>query len=237
MMDHRLRGLGAGAVLAGLALLTWWVSPNPQVLAALLAHPQSAVERVGVDGAVASLVAGICWLLLGWLALGFSCCAAGALPGVLGRGGRAASRRLLPAALRHAAAVALGVSVVTSGGPATAAVTPGAHGGGPVAAVTVTRQPVRPTPAGVDFPVDWPARSSAVPVPGRRTVVVAPGECLWDLAAAQLGRGASNARIATEWQRWYAANRTVIGPDPDLIHPGQRLVSPEPHRTDRRDQR
>ncbi|MEU0336066.1 transglycosylase family protein [Streptomyces sp. NPDC006193] len=32
------------------------------------------------------------------------------------------------------------------------------------------------------------------------------------------------ARHKTTWQRIYAANETVIGPDPDLIVPGQRLV-------------
>ncbi len=194
------------------------------------------MNRFGADRAVVALVAGICWLLLGWLAVGLCCCAAGALPGVLGRAARAVSARLLPAALRQAAAVVLGVSVVTSGASATAAVTAPAQHGGPGAAAGVAVR-LGPARTGSDIDVDWPAGPSVAPVPARHSVVVAPGDCLWDLAAARLGRGASNARIATEWQRWYAANRAVIGPDPDLIHPGQRLVSPEPHRSDRRDQR
>ena len=32
------------------------------------------------------------------------------------------------------------------------------------------------------------------------------------------------ARHGTTWQRLYAANKTVIGGDPDLIVPGQQLV-------------
>ncbi len=52
------------------------------------------------------------------------------------------------------------------------------------------------------------------------------GDTLWDIAAARLGPGASAAQIAAEWPRWYAANRHVIGPDPALIVPGQRLVPP-----------
>ena len=32
------------------------------------------------------------------------------------------------------------------------------------------------------------------------------------------------ARHGMTWQRVYAANRTVVGGDPDLIVPGQRLV-------------
>ncbi|MCP9993213.1 LysM peptidoglycan-binding domain-containing protein [Streptomyces albogriseolus] len=31
------------------------------------------------------------------------------------------------------------------------------------------------------------------------------------------------ARHGTDWQRLYAANRDVIGDDPDVIVPGQRL--------------
>jgi resuscitation-promoting factor RpfA len=59
--------------------------------------------------------------------------------------------------------------------------------------------------------------------------VVAPGDTLWDIAARQLPTdGRSNAAIADHWQRIYAANRTVIGADPDLILPGMRLVLPAP---------
>ena len=63
-------------------------------------------------------------------------------------------------------------------------------------------------------------------------VVVGRGDTLWDIAAAHLGSGATTASIATEWQRWYAVNKALIGGDPDLIRPGQRLVAPSPlHRT------
>jgi hypothetical protein len=59
--------------------------------------------------------------------------------------------------------------------------------------------------------------------------VVAPGDTLWDIAAGQLPADRrSNAAIADQWQRIYAANRAVIGKDPDLILPGMRLVMPQP---------
>jgi nucleoid-associated protein YgaU len=32
--------------------------------------------------------------------------------------------------------------------------------------------------------------------------------------------------VAASWPRWYAANRRVIGADPDLILPGQILRPP-----------
>lgn len=59
-----------------------------------------------------------------------------------------------------------------------------------------------------------------------RTVTVHRGDTLWGIAAAHLGPHASEADIAREWPRWYAANRAVIGDDPDLILAGQVLVIP-----------
>jgi hypothetical protein len=56
--------------------------------------------------------------------------------------------------------------------------------------------------------------------------VVLRGESLWSIAAAELGAGASDSAIAARWPHWYAANRALIGPDPDLLLPGQVLQSP-----------
>lgn len=56
--------------------------------------------------------------------------------------------------------------------------------------------------------------------------VVRPGDTLWGIAAATLGPDADNAAVAAQWPRWYAANRALIGADPNLILPGQRLVAP-----------
>ncbi|QNE21009.1 hypothetical protein F1D05_27750 [Kribbella qitaiheensis] len=51
---------------------------------------------------------------------------------------------------------------------------------------------------------------------------------MWGLAAAELGPGASESAIAERWPQWYAANRALIGPDPDLLYPGQALRIPAP---------
>lgn len=59
-------------------------------------------------------------------------------------------------------------------------------------------------------------------------VVVHRGDTLWGLAARHLGPDATLGDVAEEWPRWYAANRDTIGPDPDLILPGQELVVPAP---------
>ena len=84
---------------------------------------------------------------------------------------------------------------------------------------TPTPPPPRPDPA--TRPRETAARE--------RRVEVRKGDCLWTLAAEVLGRGASDADIDRYWRTIYAANRDVVGGDPDLIFPGQVLVLPEPN--------
>lgn len=57
-------------------------------------------------------------------------------------------------------------------------------------------------------------------------VVVRPGDSLWAIAAARLPPDASDADITRAWQHLHAVNRAVVGADPDLIHPAQRLRLP-----------
>lgn len=77
-----------------------------------------------------------------------------------------------------------------------------------------------------------PAAVRAAP-PGRDlTVVVSSGDTLWALAARSLtggaegAEGAGPAAIDRRWRALYRANADRIGPDPDLIRPGQRLRVP-----------
>ncbi len=59
------------------------------------------------------------------------------------------------------------------------------------------------------------------------TVAVRPGDTLWALASRHLvAPGASDGQVDAAWQRLYAANRAALGPDPDLIRPGDRLDLP-----------
>jgi nucleoid-associated protein YgaU len=67
--------------------------------------------------------------------------------------------------------------------------------------------------------------------PCRGPYVVAPGDSLWEIAAAHADPGAVPADIAAAWPQWYAANRDVIGLDPDLVLPGTVLAIPEPAAT------
>ncbi|HEY2880652.1 hypothetical protein [Nocardioides sp.] len=60
-----------------------------------------------------------------------------------------------------------------------------------------------------------------------RTVLVRPGDCLWSIAARDLGAGASDSAVDARWRAIYAANHALVGPDPGLVEPGQRLHLPE----------
>ncbi len=82
-------------------------------------------------------------------------------------------------------------------------------------------------PGSAPAPAPAPAIAPATPpVADLSFHVVARGESLWRIAAEHLGRGASDAAIARTWPIIYQANRSVIGEDPGLILPGQRLVIP-----------
>ena len=61
---------------------------------------------------------------------------------------------------------------------------------------------------------------------GTGEVRVSPGDSLWGLAADELGAEAAEEDVERRWREIYAANRDVVGADPDLIRPGQRLALP-----------
>ncbi|HET7276937.1 MAG TPA: hypothetical protein VFJ22_02570, partial [Dermatophilaceae bacterium] len=84
--------------------------------------------------------------------------------------------------------------------------------------------PSRPSTRPIHTPdLLTPNRGTATTVDEDAVVVVHRGDTLWDIAARHLGRDATDSAIAAEWPRWYEANRELIGGDPDLILPGQRL--------------
>lgn len=61
----------------------------------------------------------------------------------------------------------------------------------------------------------------------RATLTVEPGDCLWNIAETLLPSGASDSQIDAAWRALYAANASVVGSDPSLIHPGTVLVLPQ----------
>lgn len=86
----------------------------------------------------------------------------------------------------------------------------------PQSAGTRPVQAAAPQSAPPRKPRTTPAAATPTHVPGKRDAyTVATGDSLSGIADAQRVRGG--------WQRLYAANRTVVGDNPDLIFPGQRL--------------
>ncbi|AWB93008.1 LysM peptidoglycan-binding domain-containing protein [Aeromicrobium chenweiae] len=82
------------------------------------------------------------------------------------------------------------------------------------------RLPDRPAAPGTTAPTPRRAHPQADPV------VVRAGDTLWGIAARSLPSDASPADVGHAVARWHAANRGVIGPEPDLIFPGQHLTPP-----------
>src|SRR3954452_19778181 len=154
-------------------------------------------------------------VLLSWLALVALVTLVGALPGQLGRSARCLARTIAPSIVSSLMTAGLGLgagaAVGTSSVLALTSLTP---------AVAVT----------VDHP--WPDLDRApvaTEVQHARPYVVRPGDSLWEIAARHLkahGGSPSPDAIGRAWPAWWAANREVIGRDPDLIIPGQHLDPP-----------
>ncbi len=169
------------------------------------------------------------------------------LPGVLGWAAGWADAQLTPRALRHVSGILLGATVGTMALPSTglAEVRPRAVAVQPVAGALPAADPLTgsgrttaeaPALAAPD-PLFRAARPAVRPqlapdlLTGSRVaapagVVVHRGDTLWDIVGRALGPDATDLEVAREWPRWYAANRDVIGDDPDLILPGQVLSRP-----------
>jgi LysM repeat protein len=119
--------------------------------------------------------------------------------------GLATVRRGIPAGVRTALLVLGGAAI--AGGLASPVLAAGQGPAGPQVL------------AGLRLPERVAVGPAAVAAPRVPAVRVAPGDTLWDIAARRLGAGSS-------WPAIYALNRDVIGPDPGVITPGQRLVLP-----------
>ena len=237
-----VRWLGTTTAMAAVAWALLSLGPAVDEVRAAAADPQGLVDRAGADALVVVVVAAVAWTVWAWGALGLLLTATSTVPGATGRLAGWVLAGVLPLAARRAAAVALGVGLssvapvllapaVPSLAVAAAADGPEEHAGPgvdvdwPATPPTPAPGPPAPEPPAPGLPTpDWPA-----PAPDDH--VVLRGDCLWDIAADRLQRQRPGVPVpAADVQRavlaWWQANAAVIGPDPDLLLPGQVLRPP-----------
>lgn len=209
--------LGAFAVaLCAFATALTWAVIDP-------AHRILAGGEVGYEAALGAAAAAVGWLVLAWFAGCLLLALLARLPGIAGRCAGRLARRVTPALVRRTLEVGLGATLVLAGT-------------GQLACATAAAAPLGGTANGNDTtgrseqPLPRPDRPATKPSQPKKdepaAVVVRRGDTLWDIAARELPGRPGAAEIAAHWPRWYGANRTAIGPDPNLIHPGQRLRAP-----------
>ena len=240
MSIRRLIGTATAMALIACALAS--LSPGIPAMAATLAAAQRTADTAGPDVLVLSAAGLLAWAVWAWGALGLALTAAAALPGMLGGAARVALHVVLPAGARRSAALALGLGLGVAGPllgtaalvaptPASAAVPeapPSSTGPAPDWPASPTDLPLPDRSADRAGPApDWPGVAS-----GAGSHVVVRGECLWHIASdrllAQHGRTPTNGEVAASTRAWWQANAEVIGPDPDLLLPGQVLSPPGP---------
>lgn len=183
---------------------------------------------------VGDLTTGMLLAMGAWLLLAGLVGAATSIPGPVGRAAGVAWAWLVPRAVRAALAAAVGIGAATT--PVWAAGQPAVDSGAVTTGADQVPLVTRPTTQGRWSP-STPLRSAMSPAPRSesastdrpaQTVTVQHGDSLWALAARGLGPGSTDAEVAAEWPRWYALNRTTIGPDPDLLVTGTVLTVPTP---------
>ena len=225
-----LRGCLAVALCAAAVAGTWALAGGPflRVARPLVAEGPQTLRALPLDRALTGLCAaallGCAVWLLGSAGLVALARVAGAFaPGSpLVAGCARAAERACPALARGAVVAALGLTAGTAvAGSAVADTGLVASPPAPASALSGLPLPDRAVGAG---PVTPAPRAAVVSHP--RQVVVRPGDSLWSIAAHLLGPGAGDTEVTAAWHRLHDANRSRVG-DPDLIHPGQRLLVPE----------
>jgi hypothetical protein len=238
------RLLGTALAMAAVAVALRALTPDLSWVPRYGLDLQRTADTRGAETLLLAAVAAVAWTVWAWGLLGLVLTALSAVPGAVGSLSRGLTRRLLPAGARRAAALALGVGLA-AGAPLLTACGPGPAAAAPPAAT-------QPAPTGViaDWPghvADWPSASSPTgaapvvatgpseavpdwPMPAPGTHVVLRGEWLWDVAAADLrqrtGHPPTGGEVAAAVHAWWRANAAVIGPDPDVLLPGQVLHPP-----------
>ncbi|WP_244929512.1 LysM peptidoglycan-binding domain-containing protein [Nocardioides sp. W7] len=196
--------------------LVWLASSIAAVLATAVLHADALALRGGPGPDLESALVRCCSaVLLGCAAWAWLATSTLVLQAARGRAGWAVPG--VPASWRRLVLLACGTTLA-AGLSVPASADPG---------LTGLPLPDRATGAATR-PVPDPATRVSLAAPPAAPVTVRRGDSLWELAASQLGPSAAPAEVERHWRHLYALNRPVVGPDPDLIHPGQQLRLPAP---------
>lgn len=185
---------------------------------------------VSFEDALEALCAAVTVLCWAWLQLSAVLVASTAVAGacrahrVAALAGRA-SGRAVPDALRRLLLAACGIAL--SAGTVVLPASAATRSVPDTLPATRAAERIAPDLDGLALP----DRQPGIVVEPSRWVTVHPGDSLWAIARRMLPAGADDHRVSVAWQRIAAANRTVLGDHPDLIHPGTRLRVPA-HRRD-----
>lgn len=196
---HRCLAVGGALAAVAVALVVWLL-------------PIAFAPAPGLDGALVRICAAVAAVSAAWLG------AVGAAVSLeaIGTGVRLPG---VPGSVRRVILATCGVAVA-AGLTAPAGATTGGHDG-PQTAVDVVASAIAGLPL-PDRPHGGPHRGTQArpgDAPPARVLTVRPGDTLWELAERHLGDG-------SRWTELYAANRAVVGADPDLIRPAERLRIP-----------
>lgn len=241
--------LTLGTVAAGAAWSAWRLRPDR--------GPWAPDEVLGV-ACGAGCLAVLAWIVLGTLVavLGHLPGRAGALAArAADAWAPALSRRIAATILGFtslSAAAPLVATAAPSGGPPPAPATITLVASGTISAGFVPtghgRRPASGVPEPAPSDASLPSPGWTPPAPRHRPqpqvalvtsvgprvaqppVVVRRGDTLWGLVRRQLGRDATDVEVALQCSAWHEANRAVIGPDPDVLVPGEILRPPPAHR-------
>src|SRR3954469_782654 len=220
--------------MGAIALVLGALTPAFPAMTEAVAHAQRTVDTQGVDVLISSAAGLLAWAAWAWGVLGLALTAAAAVPGAVGGAAGLVLHVVLPAGARRSAAVLLGLGLGLTAPVAGVALPALAPTASAAAIQDVPDWPSSELP-GTAVP-DWPGAApateavEAAPTTGHRVVV--RGDCLWHIAAdsllGQLGRLPTDGEVAAAVDAWWHANADVIGPDPDLLVPGQVLRAPDP---------
>lgn len=217
MANHRVARRVTGAVLvlgtagAGVLAAAGVCRAPVAALVAGASGPAGGaddLERLITGGAAVALLLCSLWVLLVTVAGVVEAFTTVAAPR------RRRMRSLLgPAVLRRLVALACGTALGSAAVVGPVAADPGEH---PLRGLPL------PDRTHATAALDPPAVPAARPAPASQ-VVVRPGDSLWRLAERGLAHDADSQDVDRRWRALYRANRAVLGPDPDLIHPGAVL--------------